>query len=330
VDRVAWIGALVAIGLGACRREGPPPPRGEPAPGDAAPTPGSGDVAPTAGPGAAAPARGPLTLDHDGEAFVLEHARAYRERDALTIRISDVPGPCGDGFRPPWRAAAFIRVPAGPGGGFFAGAPFGTQVSAGPLAGAFSAYAPGAVRVELEPFVAEAGARIAGRLELPHGGGRFDAELCPGDYGALAPLPAQAPEGPVAGQLGAQRFQAVKGLAIVHAHGAAYRELGRLILSAGADVSCATYRDREGPAMLVLTDIGGAGSSRRFTGAPQPARARVGVAPGQTPSDGAPAWITFDELGLEAGQAVRGRLVAQSASEALDVGGHFVAEVCPD
>src|SRR5262249_1923198 len=58
----------------------------------------------------------------------LPHAVAYAARGRLVVRATDVPGPCGDGpwkAPPPWDAVVTIDLAPGPGGRFFAGAPFG-------------------------------------------------------------------------------------------------------------------------------------------------------------------------------------------------------------
>jgi hypothetical protein len=319
--------ALAAVWLaGACEKRGPvdDPVRVPPNP-----TPAPVIVADA---DATAPTSRVLTLETATGKIELRHGKVQPStliRDEIEIRLTDVPGPCGDGFKPPWTALAVIRVPPGPGGRFFAdGRPFGTDVSAGEVMGrgVFSGYSSSAVRVTLAPFVARAGEKLRGTLEVRDASGSFEAELCPGDYGKLAALPADAPTTPLAGTVAGRAFTAARAFVRVEEHSADYQQVQSLDVFDDPSASCATTRDRA----VVSVGFGGASTEVTLLGSPQPGGFVATIDP-TTRANGA-AWVQLDELRLEPGGKVRGTLVAATkpgAKPVVQFGGTFVAEVCP-
>ena len=299
--------------------------KSEPTPRD----PGAGsDAASMPGDKAADAPRDVLAIETSRGRTALVHGKAYLEgTDALEIRLTDVPGPCGSGFKPPWRAAVFVTVPPGPAGRFYAGAPFGTKVSGGEVGGPgdIFGYAPQAMRLTLEPFTLRAGETIRGTLAMSAGAGAFAAEVCPGDYSPLAALPADAPAAPVSGTVANQPFVAKRAVITVDKQSETYRQIGQLVLFATPAGSCETARDhvandRGAPAIAIM-DIGGASSTVALVGSPQPA---AFVVRPDTEDRGA-AWVQLEELVLEPGRKLRGRLALANRSKATAVAGTALA-----
>lgn len=262
----------------------------------------------------------------------LAHAVAYAARGRLVVRATDRPGPCGDGpwqTPPPWDAIVTIDVPPGPGGRFFAGAPFGaTAFYARRSTREGAGLDPSYVRIDLEPFELAAGKRVRGRIASDHVAGRFDAEICGGGLDSLRALPADAPARPAAGTLAGNPFQVRRALAMVSSQSSS-RQVNAIILFGAPGPTCATYRDGKGPAMVWLSDLGGASSAVPLLGSPQPATASFRAAAGgeTLPADGGlPAWVRFDDLRFDVGRKVRGAMVVKS--DHADVAGTFAAEVC--
>ncbi|HKA89545.1 MAG TPA: hypothetical protein VKE22_17890 [Haliangiales bacterium] len=260
------------------------------------------------------------------------HAVAYAARGRLVVRATDVPGPCGDGpwkAPPPWDAVVTIDLAPGPGGRFFAGAPFGA------IAGyakrslmEASGLDPSYLRIDLEPFELAPGKHVRGRIAGAQIAGRFDAEICGGGLEALRGLPVEAPAHPATGTLAGKPFEVRRALALVSSQSKS-RQVNAIVLYGATGPTCAAYRDAKGPAMVWLSDLGGASTAVPLLGSPQQATARYRAEAGgpTLPEDrSVDAWVRFDELRFDVAKKVRGAMVVKSAD--ADVAGTFAAEVC--
>jgi hypothetical protein len=263
----------------------------------------------------------------------LPHAVAYVHFGRLEVRATDRPGPCVVDFPtapPPWDSIVTIGLAPGPGGHFFAGAPFGAPVTYARRSTREGAgLDPSYVRIELEPFELARGQHVRGRVSADdHVVGRFDADICGDGLDTLHGLPAEVPARPAAGTLAGKPFQVRRAFALVSSQSSS-RMLSAVVLFDAPGPTCASYRDANGPAMVWLSDFGGASSAVPLLRSPQPATASYRAARGGAtlPQDQPlPAWVRFDDLRFAVGKKVRGAVVLKS--DDADVAGTFTADVC--
>jgi hypothetical protein len=263
----------------------------------------------------------------------VSHGRAWTESGELVIQIGDKPGPCGTSLGGvEWSALVTFRVPPGPGGRFFAGAPIGAPLH-GWIDGARIEHPASIAIVELQPFELALGARVRGTLEFPEGTGTFDAEICALQSNTSA-LPETVASLPLHGMIDGRTFEPT--VALFQPSRVEEGEPPRLdMLRFYSDphVDCENFGEgtRDG---LVLLQIGGTGSLRPLVDSPQPAWA---AALGHPVERGhvvgrMPAWIRFDRIAFEAGARVTGELVVEQAGNngpVAHVEGRFDAQVCP-
>jgi hypothetical protein len=240
-------------------------------------------------------------------------------------------------------------VPPGPGGTFFATTEIGVPASA-TLQGRSVGLPARDVRVQIEPFALERGARVRGTLRatMPEGSaqGRFDATLCDVEVAGVAGPSPIVPDGPVAGRLAGRPFRTASAVALVVDDAPGKTPRVAAITFFPVPVDCATWRTRARTiTTLAIYEIGRAREADRAIGVMQP------MLPVLTEvAHGAPAgtgvdhffggadpfgqgWIRFDALHLDPGGLVAGVLVAESdlrsprAEDGL-IGGEFRAIVC--
>lgn len=270
----------------------------------------------------------PATLSI-GNRHELRHGKARFEERQLIIRLTDQPGPCGATLGAPWTAALSLEIPPGPGGRFFAGSPTGVRAF-GVADDARIEIAPSDAIVTLEPFELTKGARVRGQLELPAGGGGFEAEVCAVES-TVGALPTEAPNEPVAGILDGRPFRAKKALVYLAKDEPA--RLEHLRLSQDEQATCTDFRSSTQSPSLYFTQIGGSGARHPLLHTPQPAW----VAAVHLPIERSyqvgrmPAWIRFDDLAFAPGARVTGVLVIEQVVEKeppTRIAGRFEAEVC--
>ncbi len=248
----------------------------------------------------------------------------------LVIRMTDLAGPCHALLEAPWKATLSIVIPPGPSGRFFAGSPVGAW-SYGIVDGERLDYSAGDAIVAIEPFTRTMGARVRGTVDLPRGGGAFEAELCA--LGSVPDtLPETVPNDPVSGTLDGHRFTVTKALIQLAGRADEPARLEDLRLFQD-NVTCADLGTAKRPG-LDFHFIGGAGSRRPLAGSAQPAWASAIHVPGERHHlvGRMPAWIRFDSLAFEPHKKVRGTLAVEQIVDTKPiarVGGRFEAEVCP-
>ncbi len=243
----------------------------------------------------------------------------------LELGSADLADCAGNNAGPIAGARVDAPLPAGPGGTFYDGAPFGVAVG---LDGALMSATYADVTVSTPVIVA--GGHVKGTVDLGlYGRGAYDAIVCPDvTAAAVHALPKTAPVQPLAGAFAGTPFAVRSAIAVLDVQSPTTTNLGYIDLFATAGVTCAN-RDAARGASLRLTDVGGAGTERHRSGVPQPAIAGGRRAPGAeaTLFGLGQVWIQLDAFVAEPGKTLAGRAVIAGPGGAL--GGTFHATICP-
>jgi hypothetical protein len=278
----------------------------------------------------------PLAFDLDGNKTALPHALAIMSDGRLTIEIANQAQSC-DAFEskagPGEKYMSLeLHVRSGPGGTFYAGHPIGStgDIHASAVPGSY--INPRQLVVQIDSADTKPGGHVKGWAIWTRGKnsakGTFDAKVCP-------PLAPSAPvelgtdaTGNVAGEIGGEKFETKKALAVVKKD----KELGGDYVSeidffGRDDVTCADTpaTDTKNPS-LALVDLGGASTNEDFTGSVQPVNAMFAattwkVGKSRVVGDG---WIKLDALDFSA--PLKGTF--RFATPKGGAGGAFTAEVC--
>jgi hypothetical protein len=286
-----------------------------------------------AAPGGSTGSAGPVTLKLADGGHVLSHQRAYiSDDDMLTVELSDQPIPTRGSPAGRW---VRIRLPAGPGRGYFAGGEIATPVSIFTPPGIDGNVVPGyRTRMTIAPFQAKVGERVRGVVsfdgdvvstaakrgfERITGGGAFDAPLTLVMRNVDATAPTTTTAGPVAGTFEDAKFT-----------------LGSTIVTFSVDIDRTPYIDgvwflarknvgcdglleaRNGHHLLVTTrevDFGGSGMAP-IIGRPLPVAATYHYGNDSWTTYGfganAPSWLRFDAITLKEGAVASGAVFAAS------------------
>lgn len=261
------------------------------------------------------------------------------------------------------------EIPAGPGGRFFAGNPFGVTLTAEnsdsnqpvsavvPIANNLLTISAPFVTLELEPFASKKGqhihGKVAGSEHMLIGSasvnGSFDAEICDDPRPIKNPLPSSAPTSPVRGNHGARVIAPKTVHAIVRASAASQDEavdvtikrrprgsldyVWMLVFYAKANVPCPTGdSDYTSDHVFRVQGPGGGAAQHPLLGAPQPASLIMRKGSDEFGTIWNDTWVSFDALDFGAGDKLRGALVSRADQDDDDRGqiaGHFEAVVCP-
>jgi hypothetical protein len=272
----------------------------------------------------AAPAQ--LTLD---DRQPLNHGKARMADGELVVRMSNEPEACGFALDVSSTRMLSIEIPPGPGGRFFAGIPVGVRAY-GFVDGSRVDYLPAETVARLQPFEPLKGAKISGTIELPRGGGAFEAELC--ELGRVSTsLPEEASDRPAAGILDGRAFEPRK--AFIELEKDPTR-LDWLRVYQDEGLTCANAAKSSKKPALALDHIGGASARRPLVGSTQPAWAGGFHVPLERAYfvGRMPAWVRFERLSFEPGAKVTGSLAIQRQAKGeptTRVSRRFEAEVCP-
>ena len=243
----------------------------------------------------------------------------------LELGSADLADCAGHNAGPIAGARVSAPLPAGPGGTFYDGAPFGVPVG---IDGSLMSATYSDVTVSTPMIVA--GGHVKGTMDLGrYGRGAFDAVVCPDvRRAAVHALAKRAPDQPLSGAFAGTPFAVKSAIAVLDVPSPATTVVSYIDLFAAAGVTCAN-RDAARGASLRLTDLGGAGTDRHRAGVPQPAIAGGRLAPeaDATPFGVDDVWVELDAFVVEPGKILAGRAVVAGPSGSL--GGTFHATVCP-
>jgi hypothetical protein len=295
-----------------------------------------------------------VLLTDDKQSVHLRWGRAFFGAEGFIVQLYSAPKSC-DKFSPlddefTGSRVQFELLP-GPGGRFFAGRPFGTDVLVRsdviPLV-----LPPADVELRLQPFQTGKGQHIRGSIDAGMDiligsaslKGSFDVEICDGPDEPVYALRASAPAQPASGRFDGKRLAPKAVHAIVRGMSASKDEAIDVAIkrkprgSRDVIVGLAFYADAKLPCpaadhdylkdpepMIDFSGISGASSARPFLNAPQPMLGKTGDLPLH-------AWVTFDRLAFTQGATITGTLWAQPAlvwdRKKGSFGGRFTATVC--
>ena len=278
----------------------------------------------------------PLAFDLDGNKTALPYALAIMSDDRLTIEIANQARSCDSFASKAGPDAKYmsieLHVKAGPGGGFFAGHPIGitgdTHVSAVPG----SYINARQLVVQIDSADTKPGGHVKGWAIWTRGKqsakGTFDAKVCPPFAPSTPPVLTADATGNVAGEIGGEKFETKKALAVVRKD----KELGVDYVSeidffGRDDVTCADTpaTDTKNPS-IALVDLGGASANEDFAGSVQPVHGMFAatawkVGKSRVVGDG---WIKLDALDFT--KPLQGTF--RFATPKGGAGGAFEADVC--
>ena len=241
----------------------------------------------------------------------------------LEVNLSDLDPGCGPPTGPPHRPSFSFPLPPGPGGSYFAGAKFGVPAFAATEQSMGMGLGSQGIAITVAPFKLAADVHVRGTIDVgDYGTGTFDAIVCPQvDASKLRALPKTAPDKPFSGTAAGGAFAMRSAFATVDRQSDSYTTLLGVQMFAEAGVTCAT-RDKAKGRQLRLADIGGASTSRKLVGSPQPAIA--GLDEGSFDRDA--VWVQLDKLSFKPGDTIAGRAVVDAPGTSL--GGTFTAPIC--
>lgn len=309
---------------------------------------------------------GPLKATFEGQEIEFKYGRTSGF-GSLRVELSTEKLKCGSGSPSDDAYTLSFELPAGPGGGFYAGHSIGVPIMYNhqriKLKSTF--VRPQFVDLKIEDgFKLEEGKKLKGSLAFDHkyvetkgddkkdwvytASGNFEITVCDDKWGdfkkAKDGLPESAPEGDVAGEFAGEKFKAKTVLATVMKDFSTKKYyIDSINFYAAEDVTCQNHwTDGRKDPYFYVTDIGGGGETTKFEGKAQPAQPWFAIPKGKgQPSNlksfgyngGRRAWIELDSIDFEKGGKIKGKVVAKSAKDAKkddtgEIGGTFEAKVC--